>query len=46
MDLHHLEGSSVAEVGRRTGRTAGSVAGLPHRRLKALRAQLGESESP
>jgi len=45
VELHHLEGYSVAEVGRRIGRSAGSVAGLLHRGLKALRAHLGESES-
>jgi RNA polymerase sigma-70 factor (ECF subfamily) len=45
LELHHLEGLSVVEVGRRMGRTAGSVAGLLHRGLKALRADLGESES-
>jgi RNA polymerase sigma-70 factor (ECF subfamily) len=43
VELHHLEGYSVPEVGRRMGRTAGSVAGLLHRGLKALRAHLGES---
>jgi RNA polymerase sigma-70 factor (ECF subfamily) len=46
VELHHLEGYSVPEVGRRMGRTAGSVAGLLHRGLKALRAHLGESERP
>jgi RNA polymerase sigma-70 factor (ECF subfamily) len=46
VELHHLQGYSVAEVGRRIGRSAGSVAGLLHRGLKALRAHLGESESP
>ena len=44
VELHHLEGYSVPEVGRRMGRSAGSVAGLLHRGLKALRAHLGESE--
>jgi RNA polymerase sigma-70 factor (ECF subfamily) len=44
VELHHLEGYSVPEVGRRMGRTAGSIAGLLHRGLKALRAHLGESE--
>jgi RNA polymerase sigma-70 factor (ECF subfamily) len=46
VELHHLEGHSVVEVGRRMGRSAGSVAGLLHRGLKALREHLGESESP
>jgi RNA polymerase sigma-70 factor (ECF subfamily) len=44
LELHHLEGYSVAEVGRRMDRSAGSVAGLLHRGLKALRARLGVSE--
>ena len=46
VELHHLEGYSVPEVGRRMGRSAGSVAGLLHRGLKALQAHLGDSESP
>jgi RNA polymerase sigma-70 factor (ECF subfamily) len=46
VELHHLQGYSVAEVGRLTGRSAGSVAGLLHRGMKALRAHLGESEGP
>jgi RNA polymerase sigma-70 factor (ECF subfamily) len=44
VELHHLEGCSVPEVGRRMGRSAGSVAGLLHRGLKALRAHLADSE--
>jgi RNA polymerase sigma-70 factor (ECF subfamily) len=44
VELHHLEGYSVAEIGRRMGRSTGAVAGLLHRGLKALRAHLGESE--
>jgi RNA polymerase sigma-70 factor (ECF subfamily) len=46
VELHHLEGYSVVEVGQRMGRSAGSVAGLLHRGLKALRADLGESQRP
>ena len=46
LELHHLGGLSVVEVGRRMGRSAGSVAGLLHRGLKALRAHLGESPGP
>jgi RNA polymerase sigma-70 factor (ECF subfamily) len=46
VELHHLQGHSVPEVGRRMGRSAGSVAGLLHRGLKALRAHMGESERP
>jgi RNA polymerase sigma-70 factor, ECF subfamily len=45
LELHHLEGYSVPEVGRRMDRSAGAVAGLLHRGLKALRAHLGEPES-
>jgi hypothetical protein len=44
VDLHHLAGYSVPEVGRRMDRSAGSVAGLLHRGSKALRAHLGDSE--
>jgi RNA polymerase sigma-70 factor (ECF subfamily) len=44
VELHHLNGYSVAEVGRLVGRSTGSVAGLLHRGMKALRAHLGESE--
>jgi RNA polymerase sigma-70 factor (ECF subfamily) len=46
VELHHLEGYSVPEVGRRMGRSTGSVAGLLHRGLKALRVHVSESESP
>jgi RNA polymerase sigma-70 factor (ECF subfamily) len=46
VELHHLEGYSVPEVGRRMGRTAGSVARQLHRGLKALRVDLGELERP
>jgi RNA polymerase sigma-70 factor (ECF subfamily) len=44
VELHHLEGYSVAEVGRRMDRSAGSVAGLLHRGLSALRAGMLASE--
>jgi RNA polymerase sigma-70 factor (ECF subfamily) len=43
VELHHLDGYSVVEVGHRMGKSAGSVAGLLHRGLKALRARLGDS---
>jgi RNA polymerase sigma-70 factor (ECF subfamily) len=46
LELHHLEGLTVMEVGRRMTRSAGSVAGLLHRGLKSLRAYMGESEGP
>src|SRR5262249_31978571 len=46
VELHHLEGYSVAAVGRQTGRSAGSVARLLHRGLRAVRAHLVDSERP
>jgi RNA polymerase sigma-70 factor (ECF subfamily) len=46
VELHHLEGYSVPEVGRLIGKSTGSVAGLLHRGMKALRAHLGEFEVP
>jgi RNA polymerase sigma-70 factor (ECF subfamily) len=46
VELHHLEGYSVVEVGQRMGRSTGAVAGLLHRGLKALRARLGDSQGP
>jgi RNA polymerase sigma-70 factor (ECF subfamily) len=46
VELHHLEGCSVVEVGRRMRRSTGAVAGLLHRGIKALRAQLGGSQGP
>jgi RNA polymerase sigma-70 factor (ECF subfamily) len=45
LELHHVEGYSVTEVARQMGRSTGSIAGLLHRGLKALRAHLVESES-
>ena len=40
VELHHLNGCSVAEVGERLGRSKASVAGLLRRGLRALREQL------
>ena len=40
VELHHLNGCSVAEVGDRLGRSKASVAGLLRRGLKALREHL------
>jgi RNA polymerase sigma-70 factor (ECF subfamily) len=40
VELHHLSGCSVAEVGERLGRSNASVAGLLRRGLKALREHL------
>jgi RNA polymerase sigma-70 factor (ECF subfamily) len=48
IELHHLSGLSVAEVGQELGRTRAAVAGLLRRALSTLRTRLGElqSESP
>lgn len=40
--LHYLDGLSVAEVARRMGRTAASVAGLLYRGLESLRQSMGD----
>ena len=40
VELHHLSGCSVAEVGARLGRSHASVAGLLRRGIKALREQM------
>jgi RNA polymerase sigma-70 factor, ECF subfamily len=40
VELHHLEGRSLAEVAAELGSTKPAIAGLLHRGLKALRAQL------
>jgi RNA polymerase sigma-70 factor (ECF subfamily) len=42
VELHHLQGLTVAEVAGRMGRTKESVAGLLFRGLKWLRESLGE----
>ena len=42
LELHHLEGLSVAAVARRMGRTTAAVAGLLHRGLKSLRERFRE----
>jgi RNA polymerase sigma-70 factor, ECF subfamily len=44
LDLRHLRGLSVPEVGARMGRSTASVAGLLRRGSQALRALLAESE--
>jgi RNA polymerase sigma-70 factor (ECF subfamily) len=41
VELHHLEGRTLAEVAADLGSTKAAVAGLLHRGLKALRTQLG-----
>lgn len=40
VELHHLEGRSLAEIAEALGTTKPAVAGLLHRGLKALRARL------
>ena len=42
VELHHLQGLSLAETGRCMGRSREAVAGLVFRGLKTLRALLGE----
>jgi RNA polymerase sigma-70 factor (ECF subfamily) len=42
VELHHLQGLSLAEVGRRLGRSREAVAGLVFRGLKTLRALLAD----
>lgn len=45
VELHHLQGRSVAEVAEALGTTRPAVAGLLHRGLKALRARLDAEEA-
>jgi RNA polymerase sigma-70 factor (ECF subfamily) len=40
VELHHLKGYSLADVGRQMGRSKAAVAGLLRRGLKELRGQL------
>jgi RNA polymerase sigma-70 factor (ECF subfamily) len=42
VELHHLQGLSLADVGRRLGRSREAVAGLVYRGLKHLRTLLSE----
>ena len=42
LELHHLQGLPVQQVGQRMGRSAASVGGLLRRGLTELRALLGE----
>src|SRR3712207_2233998 len=44
VELHHLQGCSVAEVAQQLGRTEASVAGLLRRGLKRLREHLKVEE--
>jgi RNA polymerase sigma-70 factor (ECF subfamily) len=41
--LHHLDGLSLVEVGKRMNRSKEAVAGLLFRALKRLRDDLGET---
>ena len=40
--LHYLEGLKLAEVAELMGKTSGSIAGLLHRGMKALREELAD----
>src|SRR5262245_32576854 len=44
LELHHLQGLPVQEVGRRIGRTTAAVAGLLRLGLASLREQLTEDD--
>jgi RNA polymerase sigma-70 factor (ECF subfamily) len=44
VELHHLQGLSMAEVAERMGRTRPAVVGLLYRGIKQLRALLAEQE--
>jgi RNA polymerase sigma-70 factor (ECF subfamily) len=44
LELRHLQGLSVPEVGKRMGRTVPAIAGLLHRGSKALRALMEEPD--
>lgn len=46
VELHHLQGLSLAETAERLERTVAAAAGLIHRGLKALRAQLDRPDDP
>ena len=39
--LHYIEGLKLSEVAEQLGKTSGAIAGLMHRGMKTLRAQLG-----
>jgi RNA polymerase sigma-70 factor (ECF subfamily) len=43
VELRHLQGLSLIEVGRTMNRTVAAVAGLLQRGLRALRNDLGET---
>jgi RNA polymerase sigma-70 factor (ECF subfamily) len=44
VELHHLKGHSLADVGRQMGRSKDSVAGLLRRGLKELRARMKDAD--
>jgi RNA polymerase sigma-70 factor (ECF subfamily) len=43
VELRHLQGLAVAEIGRQMGRSTAAVGGLPRRGLRALRGMLDDS---
>ena len=45
VELHHLQGSSLAEVAHHLGRSKGAVAQLLFRGLRRLRELLSEREA-
>jgi len=45
LELHHLQGLAVQEVGRRMVRSTAAIAGLLRRGLAALREELEGDES-
>jgi RNA polymerase sigma-70 factor (ECF subfamily) len=46
VELHHLKGYSVAEVGQHMDKSKAAVVGLLFRGLKALRQRLKDGEAP
>ncbi|SMP50296.1 RNA polymerase, sigma subunit, ECF family [Neorhodopirellula lusitana] len=45
IELHYLEGLKLAEVAEALGKTTGAIAGLLHRGMKQLRAELNQANS-
>jgi RNA polymerase sigma-70 factor (ECF subfamily) len=44
VEMHHLQGRSLAEIAETLGTTKPAIAGLLHRGLKALRNELDAEE--
>jgi len=42
IQLHYLEGMKLSDVAQRMDKSSGAIAGLMHRGMKTLRAQLGD----